>query len=70
MLFSMEIKLKIDTTKPSSDYKDGQISVKLAKRDEIRFKMLKAKHDKVLNEWARSLILKLIDQLESQDVAS
>lgn len=65
-----EIKLKIDPTRLHGGAKDGQISVKLSKSDEIRFKMLKAKHDRYLNELARSLILNLINELEAQDVAS
>jgi hypothetical protein len=48
-------------------HKDGQVNIKLPKSDEIRFKMQKAKHDKKLNEWARKLILQLLDRLENQD---
>lgn len=66
MKFDFEIELDVST----EAHKDGQISVKLPKNDEIRFKMLKARYDKKLNEWARVAILKLIDKLETQDQAS
>ncbi len=50
--------------------KDGQVNIKLPKNDEIRFKMQKARYDKKLNEWARNLILQLLDKLESEEKAS
>lgn len=66
----MHIDFDIDFSIKQEAKKDGQISVKLAKNDEIRFKMLKAKYDKELNEMARTVLLQLMDKLENTDLAA
>ena len=66
----MKIDFEVDVSVSQEAKKDGQISVKLPKADEIRFKMQKAKYDKQLNEWARLLILQLLDNLEAKDQLS
>lgn len=63
----MKIDFNIDIETANESHKDGQVNIKLAKSDEIRFKMQKAKYDKKLNGWARGLILQLLDCLEEQE---
>lgn len=64
----MNIEMDIDFSKlKEAPPKDGQISVKLPKDQEIRFKMLNIKHEKKLSALMRDFALKLMDKMELHD---
>lgn len=67
----MTIDFEIDITKlEDGPAKDGQISVKLPKEQERRFKSLNAKYDKQLSAWMRDFALRLMDKVEARDTAA
>lgn len=67
----MKIDFEIDLTKlDDGPTKDGQISVKIPKDQERRFKSLNAKYDKQLSAWMRDFALRLMDKVEKRDSAA
>lgn len=68
MKFEFEIKLA--DLEDASQAKDGQISVKLPKAQEIEFKTLNVKRDKELSKIMRDFALKLIAHAKKEDRAS
>lgn len=49
--------------------KDGQISVKLPKEQELRFKILNTRHQKRLSSLMRDFCFKLMDTIESHETS-
>lgn len=45
--------------------KDGQVSIKLPKDQELRFKVLNTKHQKRLSSLTRDFMIKLMDTIET-----
>jgi hypothetical protein len=67
----MKIEFDIDIgTIQECPPKDGQISVKLPKEQELRFKLLNVKHEKKLSAFMRDFALKLMDKIEIAETGS
>lgn len=68
MIECMKIAFEIDLS-PLADEppKDGQVSVKLPKDQELRFKTLNIRHEKKLSAWMREFALRLMDKVEAQE---
>lgn len=49
--------------------KDGQVSIKLPKDQELRFKILNTKHQKRLSSLMRDFCFKLMDTVESHEAS-
>jgi len=63
MKFDFKIDLATLTEEPT---KDGQISVKLPKDQEVRFKTLNIRHNKKLSAYMRDFAIRLMDMVEDQ----
>lgn len=67
----MKIEFDIDLeTLDETPAKDGQISVKVTKEQEMRFKTLNTRHSKKLSAFMREFAFRLMDKIESRDKAS
>lgn len=66
----MKIDIDIDLAQiDEAPTKDGQIAVKISKDQELRFKVLNARHNKRLNGYIRDFAIKLMDVIEKKEAS-